>query len=469
MAVIRLPEPVRATVHAHLFTKPGEHFAFLHARTSSSTGTPVFLVHDVTLVPDDKVTVDKHGWQIDPDYLLDIVNNAVRSDDALIEAHNHGGSRPRPSSIDRDALAEFVPYILDSLPGRPYAATIWTQATIYGEYHQPNGSTGLISSITSVGDRLRQLVSRDDDGDAAPAFASRQLPWFTAAGQQQLGRLRVAVVGAGGTGSHVILQLPYLGVRDLLIIDRDELDETSLNRVVTGTPADIGTNKSILGRRIAKSVAPDCHVDTLPVDLRDPRALDALKGADVIFGCVDNDGARLILNELAVAYAIPYLDLGVGIDAPDGTPTEVGGRLAAILPGGPCLTCMHELDLTEARYHLATPAEQQHARDNGYITGIDIPAPSVVSLNGTIASISVNELALYLTGARPIQPYTELDLLGTGRKPAQWLTPRAVARDPGCLTCTLAWQGDPIAIDRYALALPDNVAALPFRGTAAVG
>lgn len=456
MAVIRLPEGVYDRVADHLLTRPGEHFAFLRARSTASEGTPVFLVHDATVVPDERVSVDEHGWEIDPDYLIDLVNDAIRNKEALIEAHNHSGTRPRPSPTDREALAEFVPYILDSLPGRPYAATIWTDTTIYGEYHQPDGRNGLIRSITAAGTRLRQLATRNDDGAQAPGRAIRQLPWFTHEGQQQLGRLRVAVVGAGGTGSHTIIQLVYLGIRDLAPIDPDNVDESSLNRTVTAIPADLGTNKAIIARRAAKTIAPDSEVRAYAVDLRDPAALDMLKGVDVIFGCIDNDGARLILNELAVAYAIPYVDLGVGIDAADGAVGEIGGRVAIVLPGGPCLNCMHEIDRAEARYHLSNPAEQAHARKNGYVTGLDVPAPSVVSLNGAIASIAVNELALYLTGARPVQIYSELDLLGTGRtKPGQWLTPRLTEPNPECLTCTLASHGDAIAIDRYALANTD--------------
>jgi molybdopterin-synthase adenylyltransferase len=450
MAVIRLTQEQYEDVHDHLLIWRGEHFVFLHARTTTSGGTPIFLVHDITLVPDGKVTRGEFGWEIDPDYLLELVNAAVRSGDTLIEAHNHGGTKPRPSPTDHGGYAEFVPYILDSLPGRPYATTIWTRDTVYGQYHQPDGTSGPIRSITAAGSRLRQLISRDDDGAAPPASTSRQLPWFTPAGQQQLGRLRIAVVGAGGTGSHTITQLAYLGAHDLLIIDNDALDPTSLNRVITATPADIHTNKAILGRRTAKSIAPDCQTEALPLDLRHPRSLDALKGVDVIFGCVDNDGARLILNELAVAYTIPYFDLGVGIHVADGVLDEIGGRLAAVVPGGPCLSCMGEIDRTEARYYLLSPAEQKHARDNGYITGMDIPAPSVVSLNGTIASTAINEFALYLTGARPISPLTELDLLGTGRHPAQWLTPRQVEQNPGCLTCSLAGHGDEIDLNRYA-------------------
>ena len=83
-----------------------------------------------------------------------------------------------------------------------------------------------------------------------------------------------------------------------------------------------------------------------------------LKGVDVVFGCVDNDGARLILNELAIAYNIPYFDVAVGIDAPDGEVVDVGGRVAVVLPGGPCLDCMGQIEADEAAYFLASPEEQ---------------------------------------------------------------------------------------------------------------
>ncbi len=306
MGVIRMPETVYAKTHRHLFSTPGEHFAFLRARTTESRGEPVFLVHDVELVPDSRVRIAEHGYEIDEDALLGIVNSAVRSGDALIEAHNHGrGAIPRPSPTDREQLAEFVPYILDSLPGRPYAATIWSESTLYGTYFTRSGASGAVRSITATGTQLRQLVSRDDDRDAPPLRFDRQVPWFTAEGQRQLGRVRVAVVGAGGTGSPTLLELVYLGIRDFIEVDSDEIDETSLNRTVTATPADKGTPKVIAARRMIKSAAPDVSVLAIGADLRTNDAIDALKGADVMFGCVDNDGARLIMNEMPLRTGSP--------------------------------------------------------------------------------------------------------------------------------------------------------------------
>lgn len=52
----------------------------------------------------------------------------------------------------------------------------------------------------------------------------------------------------------------------------------------------------------------------------------ALQSVDLLFGCVDNDGPRLLLNRFAVSNSIPYFDVASGI-----YPTEdgyaAGGRL----------------------------------------------------------------------------------------------------------------------------------------------
>lgn len=451
MATIRMPEGVWSRVHHHLFDTPSEHFAFLRAGWSFSGGGPVFFVRDAILIPDDAVTIDDESWEIDTAALVATINAAARSGDALIEVHNHGGVRPRFSRTDRAGFREFPPYVLDSLPGRPYAATVWGDSTVYGEYFLADGRTGVIDSVAVTGARLRQLVSRDDDLAALPEAADRQVPWFGDEGQRQLGRLRAGVVGAGGTGSHALQQLAYLGVRDYVVVEDDTSETTNMNRLVTATAADVGTPKGILARRLVKSVAPDARVQLIAAKLQTAEAIDALKGVDVILGCVDNDGARLVLTELAVAYTIPYFDLAVGIEVEDGSVVGAGGRVVAILPGGPCLLCCGEIDLAEARYHLGSPAERVLQVERGYVHGLDVHAPAVVSLNGAIAATAINELSVLISGLRPVTTFLELDLLGEGRgRNGQWLTPRRIAANPGCLICSMAGSGDMVGLERYA-------------------
>src|SRR5205823_1913227 len=113
-------------------------------------------------------------------------------------------------------------------------------------------------------------------------------------GQRELGRIRAGVVGVGGTGSHVVQQLTFLGVRDFVIVEHDVADRTGMNRLVTAAAADVDTPKGILARRAILAIAPEASVEWVEDPLPTREAMDALKGVDVLFGCVDNDGARLV-------------------------------------------------------------------------------------------------------------------------------------------------------------------------------
>ena len=193
------------------------------------------------------------------------------------------------------------------------------------------------------------------------------------------------------------------------------------------------------------------NVDALKTDIRDPKALNAMRRADVIFGCVDNDGARLVLNELALAYYIPLIDCGVGIEVEGGAIKEAGGRVMVVHPDGPCLLCAREISPTEALNDLAPPEELEVKQLQGYINGADIPSPSVVSLNSIIASIAVTEFLALVTGFRPAKEYTFYDMLN------QRVVQRIVETDPNCYTCSLKGIGDKVDIERYSLGVPRDV------------
>jgi molybdopterin/thiamine biosynthesis adenylyltransferase len=453
MGLIRIPDKVWEAARSHLSGAPGEHFAFFLARWTYSRGEPVFLVRDVICVPDTEIAVAHDGMELSLASILGAVNKAVRESSCLIEIHNHCGSVPRFSMTDRNNLPGFVEYVLSSLPGRPYAATVFGETTLYGENYVPDGRNGILDSITVVGSQLRQIVSRDDDDIriAIDGQFARQLPWFTEIGQRQLGRLRIGIVGCGGTGSLVIQNLAYLGCRDFILVDHDRAEATNANRLVTADPADIETAKVILGRRLIKRVAPESHVLVLNADLRNSESLDALKGVDVLFGCVDNDGARLIMNELSLAYSIPYIDSAVGIEGENGYVHAAGGRVAIVLPGGPCLLCMGQIDINEAAYFLSPAKERERNLAMGYVSGIEIPAPAIVSLNAQLAASAVNEFAVLVSGLRPVNTFTDFDLLGTGRKiKGQWLSPVVYEKDPGCIQCAIGGLGDEASIEaRY--------------------
>jgi molybdopterin-synthase adenylyltransferase len=239
MAVIRIPHRIWSDVHEHLMSRPGEHFAFMCADCSVTQDGPVFLVEDAYCVADASVQVDGSGYTVTQQGFLPAINMATKSGKALIECHNHGGAQPGFSQTDRRELREFSRYALESLRGRPYGATVWGDSSVYGEFFTADGGRGVFRSILVIGDCFRQVSSRTENAGQPESTFDRQIPWFTDQGQRRLRCIRVGILGAGGTGSHVAQQLAYLGVRDFVVVDGDVADDTSMNRLVTAAAADV--------------------------------------------------------------------------------------------------------------------------------------------------------------------------------------------------------------------------------------
>src|SRR5438132_6168176 len=96
---------------------------------------------------------------------------------------------------------------------------------------------------------------------------------------------------------------------------------------------------------------------SLQKNLRDQQVFNALKQVDFIFGCVDNDGARLILNQFVYSYLVHYIDCATGINMKDSMVEEAGGRVMILEPNGPCLMCAKMIDLREASDNLLSKEE----------------------------------------------------------------------------------------------------------------
>ena len=226
----------------------------------------------------------------------------------------------------------------------------------------------------------------------------RNIRFFGQEGQDRLAGTTVAVVGIGGLGIHVVQQLALLGVGQLFLIDHEELEATNRNRYVGVRYDDPvpGTLKVNIGARIVCEANPDVGVVRIPQELRSRAAFHAIKASDYVFGCLDDDGPRLIITEVCSAYSKPYFDLASEI-ASDGS--NYGGRVCVAWDGDGCLVCYGELDPGAVQRSLAGDEERQdHAAIYGVPQGVlGEVGPSVVSINGVVASLAVTEFMLVAT------------------------------------------------------------------------
>lgn len=276
----------------------------------------------------------------------------------------------------------------------------------------------------------------------------RQILAFGEKGQEQLLTQTVGIVGLGGLGCFVAQSLVNLGVRRFVLIDQDRLSESNRNRWVLGFPADVGEFKVNLVRRYIVAVDASAEVQALPMNLRTNEGLSGLLSCSAIFGCVDNDGARLVLSELSAAYDIPLIDSASEIIPPNGAvPIDFGGRVVVARPGDFCLSCAGELDAEEAKAALESAAVKAAREVHGYGLGLDVESPSVVSLNGIISNLAVTEFMVMVTGIR--NPARKLSYRGSRGV----VTASSDLGSESCYTCRfLKGARERADIFRYAIA-----------------
>jgi hypothetical protein len=441
MSTIKFTDPDHwARIEQHLAEASGERFAFALINTiHDGTDGPVLEVVGVILIDDDDVERGPDGWYLADRALDHVHNHAAAAGTGLMEFHNHHLGPPGFSRIDEAALTPTVGYVLDLLHGTPYGAAVWADGMVRADWWRPDGNGGVqrgqFRTVVVMGDRLRVV-------NASPVTDerfSRQLPLLGTDAQAAIAAVRVAVVGAGGTGSHVALGLAYLGFRDVLILDDDLVEASNLNRLVTADLADIDSPKVLVARRRMRAIDPAIRVRALP-GLTVAGDHPELHDVDLIIGCVDHDGPRHRLNQIAVDTRTPYIDIATGVDNTQG-PIAVGGRVVFVLPGGPCLTCLDELDSAEiARW--AKPSDQQALdRMHGYGTGA--PNASVVHLNGLAVNAALAEVVAWLSGARRPAQWLDIDLVGSSSRPGVQIGPReAGKRTVGCIDCGAVRPGD---------------------------
>lgn len=441
MSTLRIPNQILwETLENHLTSGRSERFAFALTRTvSNGIDGPVLSVEDIELIANDEVEQNHTGWTV-KDVALDRVHNrAIIENKGLVEFHDHHIGPPGFSRLDESALEPMVKYVLDLLPGRPYGAAVLAEGRLHAEWFRSQDNAiqrGVYRSVTVVGDRLTLLNAYHDDLEER---FTRQIPLLGRAGQTAARTLRVGVVGAGGTGSHAISLFSYLGVRDFVLLDDDLVETTNLNRLVTAELADVGAPKVLVARRRVLAVDPHACVRVFS-GLSPDGEHEELIEVDLIISCVDNDGPRHRLNELAVRADIPLIDIGTGVD-PNIDPPATGARVCFFLPGTPCLTCTEELDLLEvARWY--KPSDQRTLdRAHGY--GLPEASPSVVHLNGIAVNAAVAEVVAWISGARSPARRLDIDIDGAMSLPGVRVAPSSdTARRAGCIDCGWKYASD---------------------------
>lgn len=238
---------------------------------------------------------------------------------------------------------------------------------------------------------------------------SRQVlfPGIGPEGQARLAQGRIAIVGCGATGACVSGLLARAGVGYLLIIDRDFVEPSNLQRQSLFDEADAAESlpKAVAAARKIAAFNSDVQVKAEVADLT-PENIQALLGdADLILDATDNFETRYLINDFAVKHGRPWI-YAAAVAAYAVTMNIIPGETA-------CLACMF-------------PAPPEGAVETCDTAGI---LNSAVNLVG---SIQATEAIKFLVGAKDKLRRTLLsfDVWSNEQAEIDAARPRA-----GCQTC----------------------------------
>lgn len=135
------------------------------------------------------------------------------------------------------------------------------------------------------------------------------LAGFGDEGQRALLGSTVLILGCGALGSMTADLLARAGVGHLIIIDRDFIDLTNLQRQVLFDEQDVADfipKAEAAKRRIAK-INSSVRVTAIVDDINHGNIERFAEGADILVDGLDNFETRYLANDLAVKHATPYI------------------------------------------------------------------------------------------------------------------------------------------------------------------
>ncbi len=362
----------------HLNEKYLSHLVFFPSRSLEDS-----LIEALTVAQEKNLTVALVYSASDND-VLNIVQTEVEIRRLLQLAQKHNGEETKLLTIFLTSSGK--------LSGR-----LW----LGEKNHLP------LSMIRVIGNSFH-LHYPDKGKGVSSSLWQRQALAFGEPLNEILSRLRIGIVGCGGTGSAVAMFLARLGVGYIALFDPDIVEDSNLNRLHGARQADADAMKSkveVVARSIT-SLGVGIKVVGYQKWIGDIECRDALKSCDLIFGCTDDHTGRIMLNRFAYYYVIPVIDMGLAIDVgKEDIPTikALDGRVTVLAPHHTCLLCGGVVNPAVAHGESLkrnNPYEYERQKAEAYVIGESNPSPAVVTFTTDVASMAVQEMLHRLQGFR---------------------------------------------------------------------
>ncbi len=159
------------------------------------------------------------------------------------------------------------------------------------------------------------------------------MPGWGDEGQKKLKQTCIGVAGAGGLGSTVLMQLAVAGFGRILVVDRDTVELSNLNRQVIHWERDIGRKKAESAREKLEHMNSEIEIVSIEDELTERNIGQHFSEVHGVVDALDNFPDRFMVNEFAVKHRLPFFH---------GAVRGFEGRATTIIPGKtPCFRCIY--------------------------------------------------------------------------------------------------------------------------------
>src|SRR6185503_4943862 len=157
-----------------------------------------------------------------------------------------------------------------------------------------------------------------------------------AEGQTRIAASKVVIIGCGALGAVQAETLARAGVGHLVLVDRDFVEESNLQRQIMFEQSDALNRlpKAVAAAARIARVNPDIKVESIVTDVNFENIQEIIEGAGLVLDGTDNFEARFLINDACVKTGTPWT-YGAAVGS--------YGLTMTIVPGStPCLRCVLE-------------------------------------------------------------------------------------------------------------------------------
>lgn len=136
-------------------------------------------------------------------------------------------------------------------------------------------------------------------------------------GKENIEKLRdkkIAIFGLGGVGSFVTEGIIRCGIKNLILVDNDEISPSNINRQLYALQSTIGKKKTDFAKERCLDINPLANIQTFNLFyLEETQNQIDLSDCDYIIDAIDTVSAKLLLIENAKKLNVPIISsMGTG-------------------------------------------------------------------------------------------------------------------------------------------------------------